>query len=80
MLIREDLRPFAGNHLYYVAEAVEFPERRVDVWRDADALKFVVNDGRGEDAVLVEKITPDGGRVHSGDVHVGNGAGLIWIE
>jgi len=39
---------------HYIAETIQLAQRRIDVWRNANALKLFMNDRRREDAVLIE--------------------------
>ena len=79
---RHDLyRPsLAGDCLHQVAEAVEFAEGRVDVRRDANALKLFVNDRRREDPMLVEQITADRSRIDTFDINICDRARLAGIK
>ena len=42
-----------------VAKTVEFPQRRVNIWRDPDTGKFVVDDRRRENFVLRHQIVAE---------------------
>src|SRR5262245_20668452 len=70
----------ADNRLHHVAEAIEFRQRGVNVWGNADALKLFMHNWRGEDAMFAEQVAGDLSRIDSFDLHVGNRAHLVRIE
>jgi hypothetical protein len=53
----------ARDLLHLFAKTIQLAERGVHVGRDANALKLLVNDGRGEDVMFVEQILNNGVRL-----------------
>src|SRR5438094_2944899 len=73
-------KPFASNNLHFIAKAIEFTQRGVEVRRDADTLEFFVDDRHGDDVVFVEKIFPHGVRIGAVGVNISDCTRLVWIE
>src|SRR5690348_11591736 len=77
---RSGRKALARDLLHEVAEAVEFPEGRIDVGRDPDAFELLVDDGRRKDVVLVKEVSADRPRVGAHYFHIRDGARLLRIE
>src|SRR5215210_4861353 len=63
-----------------LGKAIDFVERRVNVWCDANALIFVVFDRGHEDPVRCPEVVADLMRVESGQRQVADRTGLPGIE
>src|SRR6185437_1934543 len=79
---KSDLRgqSIARNPRHDLAKTIQFPQRGVDVWCDSQPGKFRVNDGRGEDPVLVEEVAADFPLIETFDLHIRDSAHLLRIE
>ena len=64
----------AGDQLHLFGKTIQLPERGVDIGRDSEALKLLVNDGRDEDVMFVEQILANGLRIDSFDLNIRDGA------
>src|SRR5688572_7501879 len=66
-----------ANH---VREPIELPQRRVNIWRDADTREFFVHDRRREDLVLSHQIAAQCDRINTFDLEIRYRTRLSRIE
>ena|SRR5437899_4472881 len=72
--------PFARNRLHHLTKTIQFTERSVEIWRDANAGEFLMHNWGGEDTVLAEKVVADCALIEPLNFHIRDRARLIWIE
>src|SRR3982751_5376878 len=70
----------AGNKVHLFAKTIQLSESRVDVRGYANALKLVMHDRGGEDAVFVEQILHHIIRLGSFDLDVCDSARLVRVK
>lgn len=71
---------FARDGAHNLAKTIQFPKRRVHVWRNPQPGEFLVNNRGSEDSVLIEEIAANLSLVEALDLDVRDRAHLLWIE